>query len=159
MDREFKKISFITFKKDICNDKILYDEYKMPERSTKFSAGYDFFAINDISIKPNEIVKIPTGIRARMQENEVLFIIIRSSMAIKNNLRLINQVGVIDADYYENPDNEGHIYICMQNVGCDIVNISKNKAFAQGIFMNYSTCGEKSNKERKGGIGSTTIGE
>lgn len=78
--RCFEKISYDQFRKDICDNKKLYDEYTLPTRSTKNSAGYDFVAINDFQIKPGEIKKIPLGIKVQMNEDEVLFLIVRSSM-------------------------------------------------------------------------------
>ena len=102
MERYFEKISFEQFKKEIKDDKKLYEEYKLPERNTKYSAGYDFFAIEDIEIAPHEIKKIPTGYRAKYLNDEVLLIVLRSSIGFKYNVRMTNQIGVIDADYYDN---------------------------------------------------------
>ena len=94
--RCFEKISYDQVRKDICDNKKLYDEYTLPTRSTKNSAGYDFVAINDFQIKPGEIKKIPLGIKVQMNEDEVLFLIVRSSMGFKYNVRMTNQIGVID---------------------------------------------------------------
>ena len=111
MERYFEKISFEQFKKEIKDDKKLYEEYILPRRSTEFSAGYDFFAIEDIELKPGEIKKIPTGYRAKFMGDEVLLLVIRSSLGFKYNVRLTNQVGVIDADYYNNEETHGHMYV------------------------------------------------
>ena len=78
MQRYFEKISYDQFKKDISDNKELYDSYNIPKRKTKYAAGYDIFLIEDLVINPNEIIKIPTGIKATMLEDEVLFLIIRS---------------------------------------------------------------------------------
>ena len=118
--RKFEKISFERFVKDIKNDKDLYNEYKMPVRQTKKSAGYDFFAIEDISIKPGKIKKIPTGIKAIFEEDETLMIFVRSSMGFKWNVRMCNQVGIIDSDFYNNPENEGHIWFALQKPRLEI---------------------------------------
>ena len=154
--RKFEKISFEQFKKDIKDDKELYDSYTIPIRSTKNSAGYDFKAIYDYTIKPNEILKIPTGIRACMEDDDVLFIIDRSSMGFKYNVRMCNQVGVIDADYYS-CDNEGHIWIKLQNEGDKDYIVKKGDAMIQGIFMKYLKTDDdiESDNIRNGGIGST----
>ena len=69
----------------------------------------------DITIKRNEIVKIPTGIKISLEDGEFLGIFVRSSMGFKYNVRMCNQVGIIDGDYYNNPDNEGHMWIKLQN--------------------------------------------
>ena len=137
--RDFEKISFKQFTKDIKDGKIIYEEYKLPIRDSKATAGYDLFLINDIEIKPNEIIKIPTGLKAYFEEDEVLLIFVRSSMGFKYNIRLVNQVGIIDADYYNNKDNEGHIFIKIQNEGNETVKLKAGEAIAQGIFIKYLT--------------------
>ena len=109
--RDFEKITFKQFSKDIKEDKELYEKYKLPTRDSEATAGYDFFLLEDLEIKPNEIIKIPTEVKAYFEYDEVLLIFVRSSMGFKYNIRLVNQVGIIDADYYNNKDNEGqYIY-------------------------------------------------
>lgn len=154
--RKFEKISFEQFKNDICDDINFYNEYDLPKRGTKGSAGYDFCVLSDYNIKPGEIVKIPTGIKACMNIDEVLLIIIRSSMGFKYNIRLCNQVGVIDSDYYNCEENEGHIWIAIQNEGNKVVTLNKFDRFAQGVFMKYLLV-DKDDVDcyRKGSIGST----
>ena len=137
--RDLEKISFKQFTKDIKDGKKIYEEYKLPIRDSKATAGYDLFLINDIEIKPNEIIKIPTGLKAYFEEDEVLLIFVRSSMGFKYNIRLVNQVGIIDADYYNNKDNEGHIFIKIQNEGNETVKLKAGEAIAQGIFIKYLT--------------------
>ena len=156
--RKFEKISYEQFAKDIKKNKKLYSEYKIPKRSTKTSAGYDFFAIEDFTIRPNEIKKIPTGIKACMNPNEVLLLVVRSSMGFKYNIRMCNQVGVIDHDYYNNETNEGHFYIALQNEGDKDYIVKKGDAYAQGMFINYLTVDdeEEIKEKRKSGLGSTT---
>ena len=154
--RCFEKISYDQFRKDICDNKKLYDEYTLPTRSTKNSAGYDFVAINDFQIKPGEIKKIPLGIKVQMNEDEVLFLIVRSSMGFKYNVRMTNQTGVIDSDYYNNEDNEGHIMIALLNYGKETVSLEKGERVAQGIFSKYLiTNDDDATGIRTGGIGST----
>lgn len=137
--RYFEKISYEQFEKDIKSDKNLYETYDIPSRKTKYAAGYDIYSLEDITIKSGEIVKIPTGLKANMEEDEVLLIVVRSSAGFKYNLRLCNQVGVIDKDYYNNSDNEGHIFIKLQNEGTKEVNIKAKEAICQGMFMKYLT--------------------
>ena len=137
--RDFEKISFEQFKKDVCDDKALYDSYKLPSRDSSKTAGYDFYLINDIEIKPGEIIKIPTGIKAYYEDDECLLIVVRSGTGFKYNIRLVNQIGVIDADYYNNPDNEGHMFVKIQNHGDKTVSFKAGEAVAQGIFMKYLT--------------------
>lgn len=154
--RVFEKISFEQFKKDIKDDKKLYDDFLCPKRATKYSAGYDFYALEDYIIKPGEVKKIPTGIKASMLDDEVLMIFVRSSMGFKYNVRLTNQVGIIDKDYYNNPNNEGHIWLSLQNEANEEYKISKNTGIGQGIFTKFLlTDNDDSNDIRISGIGST----
>lgn len=135
--RDFEKISFKQFKKDVGDDEMLYNQFQLPKRDSKSTAGYDLYLLQDLVIKPDEIKKIPTGLKAHFNEDEVLFLIVRSSTGFKYNIRLCNQVGVIDADYYNNKDNEGHIWIKIQNEGDKEVFVSKGESLVQGIFMKY----------------------
>ena len=155
MNRYFEKISFEQFKKDIVDDDVLYEEYKLPQRKTKYSAGYDFIAINDFEIKPGEIKKIATGIKANFGEDEMLMLLVRSSMGFKYNIRMCNQVGIVESDYYNNPSNEGHLFVALQNDGNKIFYVKKGESYAQGIFTKFLTCGEEVETIRTGGIGST----
>lgn len=156
--RKFERISEKEFLKDVSNGN--YEDILLPKRSTKNSAGYDFYSLYDITIKPNEIVKIPTGIKVCMNENEFLGIFIRSSLGFKYNIRMCNQVGIIDADYYNNKDNEGHIFVCLQNHGDKDFVIKKGDRFVQGIFMPFLITDDDSTTSRRiGGIGSTNKGE
>ena len=157
MARYFEKISFEQFKKDICDDKELYDSYNLPVRSTKSSAGYDFESLFDFVLAPGEIKKIPLGIKASMNEGEVLFLLVRSSQGFKYNVRMCNQVGVIDKDYYNNPDNEGHMFIKLENQGDKDYVVSKGDKIIQGIFLPFLTVDNEENIDnvRTSGIGST----
>ena len=155
--RYFEKISFEQFKKDISDDKELYDNYSLPKRSTKNSAGYDFKTLTSFTLKKGERKKIPLGVKVKLESDEVLMIFVRSSMGFKYNIRLCNQVGIIDSDYYNNQDNEGHIWICLQNEGEEDFNILENDNICQGIFVKYLTVDNEENviNERNGGFGST----
>lgn len=156
MSRYFEKISFDQFRSDVSDDKAMYENYSLPKRSTINSAGYDFEALYDFVIKPGQIKKIPLGIKASMNSNEVLLLLVRSSQGFKYNVRMCNQVGIIDGDYYNNPDNEGHIWIKLQNHGDIDYVIRKGDAFAQGIIMKYYICDDDNTQDvRVGGLGST----
>ena len=155
MARYFEKISFEQFKKDVSSDIDLYNSYELPRRGSKNSCGYDFLAIDDVVLQPGEIKKIPTGYKARMMDDEVLFLVVRSSMGFKYNVRMCNQVGVIDSDYYNNDSNEGHMWVALQNEGNVDFVIKKGDAYCQGIFMKYLTAGDEVEMVRTGGIGST----
>ena len=146
--RTFEKISFDQFKKDIKDDKELYESYNIPKRETKYAAGYDFEALEDFVIKPGEIKKIPTGIKSNMENDEVLLLVDRSGQGFKYNIRMCNQVGVIDKDYYNNKNNEGHIWIKLQNEGDKDYSVKKGEGIIQGIFIKYLTI-DNENKEYK----------
>ena len=155
--RKLEKISFEQFKKDIKDDMELYESYNIPKRATRTSAGYDFEVLEDYIINPGEMVKIPTGIKVQMNDNEAFFLFVRSSMGFKYNIRLCNQVGIVDSDYYNNVDNEGHMWIKIQNEGKETVILNKGQRFAQGIFIEYKTVDneEEIKNERIGATGST----
>lgn len=135
--RKFEKISFEQFKKDIKDDKDLYDSYLLPKRETKHAAAYDFFALFDYTLKPGEIKKIPTGIKVIMEEDDALLLLDRSSMGFNYNVRMCNQVGVIDADYNNNSSNEGHMWIKIQNEGKEDYVVKKGDGMCQGMFIKY----------------------
>ena len=154
MNRGFEKVSKEVFEKDQFGK---YEDVIIPKRKTKYSAGYDFFLVDDIKIKQGEVLKVPTGIKSFMKEDEVLYIFIRSSLGTKKNINLANQVGVVDSDYYNNVDNEGNIYIVIKNIGNSEVSLKKGEAFAQGVFSKFliSDSEEKITAQRMGGFGST----
>lgn len=131
--------------------------FPMPQRSTKFSAGYDIALIEDTLIPAGEVVYGKTGIKAFMKDNEVLKIYPRSSLAKKYHLTLGNNVGIVDKDYYNNPDNDGHIMINLRNFGTEDVMLNKGERVAQAIFEIYLTSPyeERVINERGGGFGST----
>lgn len=137
--RDFEKISYEQFSKDVKSDKQLYNSIKIPQRDSNATAGYDIYLLEDINLKPNEILKLPTGLKSFFEKDEVLLLVVRSSMGFKYNIRLCNQVGVIDSDYYNNKDNEGHIWIRIQNEGEKEVSFTKGEAIVQGIFLKYLT--------------------
>lgn len=157
--RKFEKISFKQFKKDIIDSKESYNSYNLPVRHTNCSAGYDFESILSFELQPGEIKKIPTGIKVQMNQDEMLMIVVRSSTGFKYNVRMCNQVGIIESDYYNNSSNEGHMWIALQNEGTEVFKVESGDRIAQGIFVKFLTVDEeeKIDNERNGGLGSTTI--
>lgn len=160
--RGFEKISFEQYFKDHPRTSIrseVAEEYldiKLPQRATSKSAGYDFYSPFSFELNPGETIKIPTGIKVYMQNDEVLKIYIRSSLGFKYDVTLSNNVGIIDADY-ANALNEGHIWIKLINHGDKTLSINKGEAIAQGIFEKYLKVDNDTpvKDERVGGIGST----
>lgn len=171
---KFEKVSFEQFKKDWLafnptsktmwtDEEIqeIYDGIKLPSRGTVGSAGYDFFAPINISLKYKESVVIPTGIRCRIKDGWFLDINPRSGSGFKYGIRLANTRGIIDSDYY-NAKNEGHIMIKLVN-NDNAVNIDeetfeaeKGKGFCQGIFTVYGiTDDDECDRQRTDGFGHT----
>ncbi len=155
---QFEKISKTQFEKDFEDVSCGYDEIKLPKRATSGSAGYDFFITEDIELSPGETVKIPTGIRVKIDDGWVLKIYPRSGLGFKYRLQLNNTVGIIDSDYY-NSDNEGHIFIKITNDSNEgkTLSLKKGDGFAQGIFVEYGiTFDDGADGVRNGGFGSTS---
>jgi dUTP pyrophosphatase len=129
----------------------------LPKRGSKHSAGYDFYAAEDINCRAHSVSKLSfTNIKVRMPENEYLAIMIRSSLAVNRGLQVAQGTAVIDADYYSNPTNDGNIGIAIvNNSGGDYI-IRKGERFCQGIFHKYEvTDDDNAEGERTGGYGSS----
>lgn len=136
----------------------MYESLPLPARATRGSAGYDFFAPFSFSLQPGASVKIPTGIRARIDEGWVLKLYPRSGLGFKYRLQMNNTVGIIDSDYFDS-ENEGHIFIKLTNDSREgkIVEVARGTGFAQGIFLEYGiTVDDDAEGIRNGGFGSTT---
>lgn len=129
----------------------------MPQRGTSKSAGYDIATPVDVILKPNVPTLIWTDVCSYMQDDEVLTLHVRSSMGIKRGIRLANTVGIIDADYFANPNNYGNIGICLVNTTNEVIKLERGERIAQAIFMPYLVSDNcNTDKDRVGGIGSTT---
>ncbi len=154
---KFERVSLNRFREDFGSDADeVYGELILPRRATGGSAGYDFFSTLDFTLEPGQEIKIPTGIRAKIDEGWVLSVYPRSGLGFKYRLRLNNTVGIIDSDYYGS-SNEGHIFIKISNCGDKTFSIKKGEAFAQGIFTEYGiTVDDEADAVRDGGFGSTT---
>ncbi len=135
-------------------------QINLPMRKTKYSAGYDIEAAEDVTIpsfkKGMNPTLVKTGLKAYMQEDEVMLLYNRSSNPKKKGLIMANSVGVIDKDYYGNPDNDGHFMFAFYNIKEEDITIKKGEAIGQAVFQKYlitdddDACGE-----RMGGFGST----
>ena len=155
---EFMKVSCAQFEADWEFDTACpYDELILPRRGTAGSAGYDFYSPIDFTLKPGEFIKIPTGIRAHIDDGWVLTIYPRSGQGFKYRLQLYNTVGIIDSDYF-GAKNEGHIHIKIVNANEEgkTISVKKGEAFAQGIFLPFGiTLDDDASDVRTGGFGST----
>ena len=170
----FEKVSFEQFAKDyvdaysielngdmaaqnVLHIREIYDSIKLPKRATKGSAGYDFYAPENIKLNPGETIKIPTGIHVNMKDEYVLMCFPRSGLGFKFRLQLNNTVGIIDSDYFYS-DNEGHIFAKITNDTNEnkTVNINAGDRFMQGVFVEYGiTVDDDVENVRNGGFGST----
>ena len=138
--------------------KDMYASLKLPERATKGSAGYDFYAPFAFSLPPGSTMKIPTGIRVKMDEDWVLQLYPRIGLGFKYRLQMNNTVGIIDSDYFYS-DNEGHIFAKITNDSNEgkTLEIGAGTGFMQGIFVQYGiTVDDAAEGIRNGGFGSTT---
>lgn len=176
-NRFFEKVSLEEFEKGVKNNtnkysdekiKQMYEELPYPCRSTIHAGGYDFFAPYDFTLKPGETIVVPTGFRVHMNSDEIFNLFTRSSAGFKYNVRLSNQIGIVDADYYGNSKNEGHMFVSFTNHGKkDWINNSiglrkeEKSKMVQGIFMPYylTRDDECLNMIRNGGFGSTDEGK
>lgn len=151
-DKDFRDIISTYYPEEFC----LYDEIILPKRATALSAGYDVFSTLDFKLNPNGEIKLPTGIKSYMQNDEVLKAYPRSGLGFKYFIRLANTIGIIDADYFCG-DNEGHIWIKLRNEGDRLLTIKKGEAICQVIFEKYLLADGDSfdGVKRIGGIGST----
>ena len=158
--RKFERVSDIQWEKDIEEEYTTQcgrENAVKPRRGTKHSAGYDFISPVEIVIPAHKMAKIPTGVKAAMNEDEILSIYPRSSIGFKTGIRLANTVGIVDSDYYNNSDNEGHIFIKFYNPTDEDYLIHIGDKIAQGIFTKYLIVDDEEEilTERSGGLGST----
>lgn len=138
-----------------------YEKLSLPERATSGSAGYDFKAPFSFELHPGETMKIPTGIRVKIDDGWWLGCLPRSGLGFKYRLQLNNVLGVIDADYFYS-DNEGHIFAKVINDSRDgkTVSVEAGSGFMQAIFIPYGiTYSDDASGVRNGGMGSTDAGK
>jgi dUTP pyrophosphatase len=132
----------------------LNEEAILPKRATSQSAGYDLHIIHDEILLPGETKLMGTGITFKGQDGIFLALYARSGLAVKQNIALINGVGVVDSDYYPN-----EIKVPLHNYGNTTVRFKKGDRVAQAVIQNYlvSDREEKVTNERNGGFGSTGV--
>jgi dUTP pyrophosphatase len=158
----------------------------LPLRGSRTSAGYDFYAVGDLDIPPQCKVDFFTDVKAYMRPGEMLLLVVRSSAGIKNDLMLANTVGIIDSDFYGNPDNDGNIKLSLRNLrpetrfcGFKAINISgesleiplienlceantvhikAGERVVQGIFVSVLEADNcNPSEDRLGGLGSSGL--
>lgn len=164
MVAQFEKVSLKQFVEDWIGtfgnrpDHIIteiYNGVRLPERKTRYSAGHDFYVPCNVRLAHGETARIPTGIRCRIDTGYVMLIFPRSSLGVKKHMAIANTIPVVDADYI-NADNEGHIFIYIENRGDTVLKLKAGDAFVQAVFVPYGTADDDEVREdRIGGIGST----
>lgn len=134
------------------------EDIKLPERSTLNSAGYDFFAIEDVTLPAKKLTRVMTGVKCELMPNQVLILANRSSNPSKKGLILANGIGVVDADYYGNPDNDGEMGFEFYNILDEDIVIKKGEKLGQGIIIKFDkTEDDYVTNVRKSGWGSTGV--
>lgn len=162
---KFEKVSLEEFERACFNAGInigidylmpMWEDIKLPTRATSGSAGYDFYMPFDYMFLETEVKgsMIPTGIKAQIDEGWALWLLPKSGLSNKYNMRLKNTIGLIDSDYYNCEANEGHI---MAKILCDErFLLEQGDKFVQGVFLPYGlTDDDKAEGKRTGGFGST----
>ncbi len=164
---KFEKVNYKQFYNSIKDEfgakfvdeeiKKMYDNIKLPRRAHMGDAGYDLFAPFSFELKPNEVIKIPTGIRVHIEDGWFLGCFPRSGLGFKYFASLANTVGIIDAPYYYS-SNEGHIMakISPRTPENKVMNVDVGQGFIQGIFLPFGiTVDDSASGERDGGFGSS----
>lgn len=162
----FEKVSYDTFVKSLKNEHFhftmeelhnYYDRIELPKRATANSAGYDFFCPVPVTVSPGQLRIVPTGIKCRLYESYYLELFVRSSVGIRNGIVLANGTGIIDADYYNNPTNEGQMLMPLINLtgGC-VQRFKVGDRIVQGVIGRfYRVTDDNTSTLRNGGVGST----
>lgn len=163
---KFEKISKRQYMKDFVGKfPCPYTDIKLPKRGTAQSAGYDIFSPIDFTLHPGESIKLPTGIKFKCDADKWLMCVPRSGQGFKYGIMLANTVGVIDADYYNNPNNEGHMWVKLTypqqaSINIDPFVVKAGDAICQAIIVPYFTVeDDDTTTERVGGFGSTSNNE
>lgn len=131
---------------------------RLPQRKTAMSAGYDIEAAEAVILAPHRVTVVPTGLKVYMPADEYLGIHVRSGFSIREMVSCVNDEGIIDADYYDNEENEGHIMVALYNHSDVPIVVEKGMRIAQGIFHGYRTVdgdAAGAGAKRRGGFGST----
>jgi len=158
IEKEKQKNRYFKYVKAVKECKELHNfQPPLPKRATADSACYDVYAPYDFILDPKETKKVPTYLKAYMNSGEVLQAYPRSSLGFKYNCQLLNTVGIIDKDYVDNKENEGHIWVGIKNNGNKPMEIKKGTAFCQFQFANFLLVKDDdfTGKKRSGGFGST----
>lgn len=153
---KFEKVSYNEFEKTIPNSSDVYDAITLPKRATKGSAGYDICTPVEINLKPGQDICIPTGLKCKIANGWALFALPKSGLGFKFYTRLANTIGLIDEDYYNNENNEGHMFVKVRNEGTKDLHVDAGKAVCQFVFLPYGiTEDDETDGVRTGGFGST----
>ena len=155
----FERISSEQFLRDFLYFGVSYKDLKLPKRATRKSAGYDIYSPIDFELKPLQTINIPTGVKVNLDDDKCLMIFPRSGQGFKYKVQLYNTVGIIDADYYNNIKNDGHIWVKLYNdsPSGETLVVKAGDAICQGVILPYFCVeDDEADAERTGGLGSTS---
>lgn len=129
----------------------------LPHRATQDSAGYDIYTPVKVVLKPGEAIELLAGFKIYLEKRDVFLVMPRSSYG-RRGLMFTTTIGVIDADYVDNPDNEGEVHLFLKNMGDETIVIERGDRVAQGLIIKYKvTDDDAAGGKRKGGVGSTGV--
>ena len=137
-----------------------YEEIKLPKRGTRLSAGYDIYSVCNFTLYPGDTITVPTGIKFKCDDDKFLLVVPRSGHGFKYGTMLVNTVGIIDADYYGNSKNDGHMYVKIHypehHINDEPYVVHIGDAICQGIISPYYKVeDDEADGIRDGGFGST----
>ena len=104
----------------------------LPTYVTEGSVAFDIATIEAVTIAPESIALLPTGLTIATPEGYALLFAPRSSLFKKKGLRLGNTIGVIDQDF-RGPTDE--LQIQVWNPGKETVTLEIGERIVQGFFV------------------------
>lgn len=137
--------------------KRIHPDAVIPQYQTKGSAGFDFHLVEDVSIPPNSLAFLPTGLVIRAPDNYMLMTAPRSSTFKRYGLKLANSIGIVDSDY---SGNEDELKLYVHNTRSETVRLNKGDRIAQGVFVRIAQISFKEVDDMgdsRGGWGSTGV--
>lgn len=125
-----------------------------PSYANDKAAGLDVRSNTDVIIHSGQVVDIETKLAMQIPKGHFGMLVARSGLAFKHQIKLINDIGIIDEDY------RNDIGVRLVNEGKDSYEIKAGDRIAQLLIIPYIQVpllyvDELEQTERKGGFGST----